>query len=625
MKLIKWLWILLSTVSIFSICLWTSSPDINLYFPSGNSSNWSHHLWNITPWETHTFSILLENKSNAGTYVQVWFVDWTITKDSYKNKACLAEWQGEAFWNYVNWDSILYIPEHSNIIKSYSIELPDYYQYTWNILWCITLSTMEPWFEAWSFNIISRKANFIDMDVYFKDTEAPEIIDFSPEDNTTNFPTNATIEITFSEPMKKNSVKNAIQLNWTFVLDWNENYTHVTISSPTWFDKWKDYTFVLWTWATDTAGNSLESKLTIHFRTEEPKEDQPTWSSSTHTALNNKLEKDNCPNGDYSNNSYDWNCWFYREAEEQHNAAWEHSCSTDWSSYSSELNWAYTYACWIWITTMPEIKRADMMWPLLRKHLAKMISEFSLKVMWAKPDYSKECIFDDMKNESKEMQYYAELSCKLWLMWLHADWITVKDSFDPNEYVTRAQFWTVLSRMLWWTTYAPKPDQEYYTNHLEALHKNEIMTEIYGNWPNSTELRWWVMLMLQRINENILISDFTWTPLIDQGHIHVTINNSDSENYYTNKDNIHFIWEIDQSQYVWKIVVSHNDSTWKWVYNEYTLQKYNPWDSQFSFYAYRWYNSLTVNDLNSYKFDFYNNDWEIISTKTIHIHHNYNY
>ena len=578
----------------------------------------------------HTFSISLENKSNSWTYVQVWFVDWTVTKDSYKNKACLAEWQWETFWNYVNWDSTLYIPEHSNITKTYSIQLPEHYQYSWNILWCITLSTLNPSFEAWSFNIVSRKANFIDMDVDFDDTIPPEIMAFSPENNTIDFPINSNIEITFSEPMNKNSVKNAIQLDGTFVLDWNEDYTRVTISNPSGFSNGKDYTFILWTWATDTAGNFIETPLTIHFRTKEKPIDPKApsnWSSSTHntTNTNNKFEKDNCPNGDFSSDLYDWSCGSYREAEEEHSAAWENPCSTAWSNYSDELNWAYTYACWVGITTMPEIDSADMMGSLLRKHLAKMISEFSVKIMWSEIDYSKDCSFDDMSKESKEMQYYAELSCRLWLMWLHADWVTVKDSFDPNEYVTRAQFWTVISRMLRRTTYAANSWELYYIHHLEALRKNEIMTEIYGNWPDSIELRWWVMLMLKRINDNVLISNFKNISTIDQGHIHVSINNSDNEIYYTNNDSIRFIWEIDQWEYVKEIHITHNDSNGTWIYNNYTLKKYNPWDNEFSFYAYRWYDSLTINDSNFYRFDFYDQNGSLISSKTIQIYHNYKY
>jgi len=67
--------------------------------------------------------------------------------------------------------------------------------------------------------------------------------------------------------------------------------------------------------------------------------------------------------------------------------------------------------------------------------------------------------------------------------------VTPKDSFDPNEIVTRAQFGTVLSRLLWQLTYAAPETELYYGRHLEALKDNAIMTKIYGEWPSRQELR----------------------------------------------------------------------------------------------------------------------------------------
>jgi hypothetical protein len=74
-------------------------------------------------------------------------------------------------------------------------------------------------------------------------------------------------------------------------------------------------------------------------------------------------------------------------------------------------------------------------------------------------------------------------------MGLHPDGITPKDVFDPDDVVTRAQFGTVLSRLLRQTQYVSLPDQLYYFRHLEALKNNNIMTQIYGEWPSVTELR----------------------------------------------------------------------------------------------------------------------------------------
>jgi len=53
-----------------------------------------------------------------------------------------------------------------------------------------------------------------------------------------------------------------------------------------------------------------------------------------------------------------------------------------------------------------------------------------------------------MNNQSKEMKEYAQLACQLGLMGLQSDGTTPMDQFMPNEVVTRAQFGTVISRML---------------------------------------------------------------------------------------------------------------------------------------------------------------------------------
>ena len=95
--------------------------------------------------------------------------------------------------------------------------------------------------------------------------------------------------------------------------------------------------------------------------------------------------------------------------------------------------------------------------------------------------------------ESQEIKDYAVKACALWLMWLDMK------KFQPKVWVSRAQFGTIMSRLLWWKKYAGgKP---YYRNHLNALKTNGIMTQI-GNPEGRTELRQWVWLMLKRAAED---------------------------------------------------------------------------------------------------------------------------
>jgi hypothetical protein len=74
--------------------------------------------------------------------------------------------------------------------------------------------------------------------------------------------------------------------------------------------------------------------------------------------------------------------------------------------------WAHAYR----ITTKPTIQQANMTGFLLRKHLAKMISEFAIQFVGIQPDTTKKCSFFDMNTESEEMQMYAILACQLGLM-----------------------------------------------------------------------------------------------------------------------------------------------------------------------------------------------------------------
>lgn len=167
------------------------------------------------------------------------------------------------------------------------------------------------------------------------------------------------------------------------------------------------------------------------------------------------------------------------------------------SPYSEELTNAYLFAYKIGITTQWPIERANLHGELLRKHAAKMIAQFAINIMDKKPNDPTRCIFSDMKKESLEMQYYAELACKLGLMWLQSDG-KPNTVFSPNAIVTRAQFGTMFSRLLYGNRYnAPAVWSDYYSPHLKALQKAGIMKNI--SQPRNFELRGNVMIMMQRV------------------------------------------------------------------------------------------------------------------------------
>ena len=194
------------------------------------------------------------------------------------------------------------------------------------------------------------------------------------------------------------------------------------------------------------------------------------------------------------------------ETEIPEKMATTNQTSTQQSSSSSKDNtvivdpeiltayeWAYKHD----VTTLPTIHEAMPDGVVKRWHLAKMVVNYATNILWREiPEkIPSECRWNDNRKdrESDEIKDYAVKSCALWLMWLDMP------KFLPNMEVTRAQFGTIMSRLLWWKKYAWWTP--YYRKHLNALKENNIMTQI-ENPEKRVELRQWVWLMLMRSAEN---------------------------------------------------------------------------------------------------------------------------
>ncbi len=642
-------------ISSFVVYAKNTTLKTELFFWDGANTSLSLYITWVVPGNTYDFDVKIDNVWNVPANVHMWFVDGVITSDSYASKACLHEWDNEKLGMYFTWPNDFLVEAGDSVIKTYSLSLPIWYVYSGEISSCFTHypSVIN---DTGMFAMNARRANFLDVYVVpwniSWDLVAPEISSVVPVNWQPNVSNNANIVITFNELMDESSVESSILLSPSiWVLNYTWDWTILTISHSSDFVYNTNYILTVWTGAKDLAWNGLYEEYTSNFVVEGDPNSWGGWwgwwwgwwgGGWWWWAPINKPEKDNCPDGDNSGDFYDGDCGEYSEVENDVDEeaddfdpnvyGWSNSCSAEKSSYSDELNQAYIYACNMWITTMPTIDTANMMWPLLRKHLAKMISEFSMSVLWNSPEMTKKCEFTDMDNESKEMQYYAETSCQLYLMWLHPNGVDPKTVFDPNEIVTRAQFGTVLSRLLRQTQHAANKWELYYGRHLEALKNNAIMTQIYNEWPSKQELRWRVMLMLMRVNENKLSDTYlSWlwhatqwgaAALLDEWSLNVEIEIFGDSPHYTDIDFVPIEWKIN-SDNISKIRVTHMDSNWVWVYNNYYLQKFKAGDSKFVFYAYKHYNSLTINDMNRYLFEFFDQNEALIFTKTVWIDHNY--
>ena len=160
-----------------------------------------------------------------------------------------------------------------------------------------------------------------------------------------------------------------------------------------------------------------------------------------------------------------------------------------WKTYSDEFQQAYEFAYKHGITTMPTIEQANMEGPLTRIAMAKMLSYYAINVLWLKPDETRVNKFNDVSDQmDAEYNNAVSLAYQLWIMWINIP----NNKFRPNDLVTRAEFATALSRMLY--KIADWKDK-YYSTHLAKLMEEKIIT---NDNPNLQELRGYVMIMLMR-------------------------------------------------------------------------------------------------------------------------------
>ena len=162
--------------------------------------------------------------------------------------------------------------------------------------------------------------------------------------------------------------------------------------------------------------------------------------------------------------------------------------------YTVESHKAYEFAFKNGITTMPSIWEADMESPLNRIAMAKMLSYYAINVLWQKPDTSREVPnFSDV-DEKLNSDYgdAVTLAYQLGIMWINMP----DNKFRPFDTVTRAEFATALSRMLYWIA---DGKWLYYEPHIKKLFDQWIITVTN---PDMQELRGYVMIMLMRSAEN---------------------------------------------------------------------------------------------------------------------------
>ena len=181
----------------------------------------------------------------------------------------------------------------------------------------------------------------------------------------------------------------------------------------------------------------------------------------------------------------------------------ERACSIEWSTYSDELNKAYMWACKKWIVAADNIMKANLKSPITRAELDKMLSIYAIKLLGMKHVHEKSVTYPDVSNKLGDLAFYIQEWYKLQIMWIHADGSPLS-KFSPNSLVTRWEFWTVFSRILYGNEYNVE-SSSYYVKHLDLLKNAGILTNTN---PKITELRSRILLMLYR-SQNVKESNWS--------------------------------------------------------------------------------------------------------------------
>ena len=170
------------------------------------------------------------------------------------------------------------------------------------------------------------------------------------------------------------------------------------------------------------------------------------------------------------------------------------NCSIQDSQFASEQNDAYLWACQHNITTIRTIQEVRLDQPLTRAELAKIMSVYAMKEYHLKPLRAGVVNYKDVNADLGDLADYIQLAYQLQIMGIDADGTPIQ-AFEPHKLVSRAEFATVLSRVIWGNKHNISGDDRY-SAHLQALKKYEIITsDVPANW---WELRGRALLMLHR-------------------------------------------------------------------------------------------------------------------------------
>lgn len=181
-------------------------------------------------------------------------------------------------------------------------------------------------------------------------------------------------------------------------------------------------------------------------------------------------------------------------------------------AYTQEQTEAYNWAYQNKIISQPNIRDANLNWTVTRQTLAKMVINYMENAVGIAWDLSDLCSFTDEYKITNDLKYYTKRICAYKIMWKN------RSEFKPTQPVSRAQLWTVLSRVLWWNRHDTSW-KRYYIYHLNGLQEAWVMKNI-RNASDTLAKRWDVLIMLKRMYDKfgseIYLNDWSHSAALDK-------------------------------------------------------------------------------------------------------------
>ena len=294
----------------------------------------------------------------------------------------------------------------------------------------------------------------------------------------------------------------ANEVTLTFDVDWVKTTLTGLVDSPLSVqnpEKW-GYTFAWWDPALPSTFPTSDTTYTATWS-----RNPSSWGGGSSRwggggwGGSSKTSTDNTPttwdvNNDTDNNTV--NDWDKEDLELNNNEGKELPViePREREKYGDEMVEAYLWAYKNGIVSVNGLDKLKPNDPLTRWELAKMMVKYVSLVLGKSRVRTDVPYYPDVtRARLGDIADFIRLAYQYQIMGIHANWKALR-RFNPNTLVSRGEFVTVFSRVLYWSV-NNKDAVDYYANHMIALSKAWILKNTN---PTIKELRGWVMLMMYR-------------------------------------------------------------------------------------------------------------------------------